>query len=140
MEGRRGEEKWKDVVKKRRQERKDVMEGAKEERKKSCFCKLIVGAEPGVTRVEERWSEGGREEAVRMTRSTEAGEALRLMGDSWTQRGRSGVSNSSPVQRSHMSTPQLQLVLPPFQTKRNAPSISRWEGAGLNVSILPSCV
>lgn len=31
----RGEEKWKDVVKKRRQERKEVMEGAKEERKKS---------------------------------------------------------------------------------------------------------
>lgn len=66
MEGRRGEEKWKDVVKKRRQERKEVMEGAKEERKKSCFCKLNswcrARSNKGGREVERGWARGGSED------------------------------------------------------------------------------
>lgn len=76
MEGRRGGKDRRGEEKKTGKKKKSWKEPRRRE-KKSSFFKLRVGAEP--IRVEERWSEAGEEEAVRMRRSTEVGEALRLM-------------------------------------------------------------
>lgn len=76
MEGRRRKQKWKDVVKKEKTGKKKLWKEPRR-REKKFFFKLIVGAELQVPRVQER----GRKRAG----CGRVGEALSLMGDSWTQ-------------------------------------------------------